>query len=354
MQQTLNVQQINQLQQHVQLRGLDHDYTMYTYELQLDDVVQRPQCHLYILDQHRQLDFDEVIPHIHPYFAARYQKLAQTAYDGVLKNENVWDVDEKNRRLYFMEYPTMLDEALESGYDVDEMISGFMRHIIRYVELVQAVHCKDGRQWLFFLDEHIYYHLNDTPVLTETFHGCRGDVCTYGSVIPLITSEHEIPLEQQLDQMITFYYEPGQRSAISRELLEKSSYKHFHYRMVTYVRNRCVMSNKFLQDEAVAEVHGKELIGKHSYFGDVSVFSIDDIVILEDTEDGAVKKRAIQEAISIIFECLPSHIIVINNVLAEKMFTREQLATLKFELLPEQFQYYMQKEHYHGVALKAI
>lgn len=96
------------------------------------------------------------------------------------------------------------------------------------------------------------------------------------------------------------------------------------------------------------------MIGQHRYFGDASVFSIDDVVILEDTVDGAVKKRAMQEAISIVFECLPSNIIVINNVLAEKMFTRQQLAALKFELLPDQFQYYMHKDNYHGVALKAI
>ena len=150
MQQTLNVQQINQLQQHVQLRGLDHHYTMYTYELQLDDVVQRPQCHLYIVDQHRQLVFDEVIPQIHPHFAARYEKFAETAYDGVLKTESVWDIDEKNRRLYFMAYPTSLEEALEAGYDADHMIAAFMRHMMRYVELMQAVYGKDGRQSLFW------------------------------------------------------------------------------------------------------------------------------------------------------------------------------------------------------------
>lgn len=354
MQQTLNVQQINKVKHPLQLRGLEHEYTMYTYELQLDDVVQRPQCQLYILDQHRQLDFDEVIPHIHPYFAARYDKLAKTAYDGVLKTDSVWDIDEKNRRFYFLEYPTALEEAVAAGYSVADMMGAFMRHIIRYIELVQAVHCKDGRQWLFFLDEHIYSYLQSTTVLTEKFHGCRGNTLTYGTVIPLVISEQEIDLAQQLDDMITFYYEPGQRSAISKQLLEKSSYKHFHYRMITYVRNRCIIFDKFLQDDAVAEVHGKEILGHHSYFGDANVFSIDDVVILVDTADEAVKKRAIQEAISIVFECLPSTIIVMNNVLAEKMFTEAQLAALKFEPLTEHYQYYIHKDNYHGVALKAI
>lgn len=353
MQHKLTVQQIDCLQKTMECRGIQYQYRVQTYELQLEHLTVRPQCQLYILDQHRQLKTSEIIDTIHPYFALRYKKLMDTAYDGVLRIERGWNIDERNRRFYFVAQPTQMEEALLAGYEADDMMAHFMRHIMSYLDLVEAVERKEA-QWLLFLDKGIYRQLDHIHLFEEPFENCRGMQLTYGEVLPIVTDDREIDLQKCVQNMITFYYEPGQRSEIARQLLQQSNYQEFHYRIITYVRNRCIHHPTYLQDTPVAEVHGKELLKRDERFGNDRVFLISDIQIIEDTADEAVKKRMIQEVVSIVFECLLPNVIVINNVLAEKYFTAQQLKALYFEQRLDDYQYVIHKSQYKGVALRVI
>lgn len=204
MQHKLTVQQIDCLQQTMECRGIQYQYRVHTYELQLEHLTVRPQCQLYIMDQHRQLKTSEIIDTIHPYFATSYKTLMDTAYDGVLQNDSVWDIDARNRRFYFIAQPTHLDEALAAGYEVAHIMAHFTRHIISYLDLVQAVERGDA-QWLLFLDRGIYRQLAEEHLFEEPFENCRGTQLTYGEVIPIVTDASEVDLQQRIQNMITFY-----------------------------------------------------------------------------------------------------------------------------------------------------